>query len=233
MTRRSVAGAASVDSPPLDFGRGRSHFRLDRGVRCLISSGGLRMVPYHPRTLPCESECSALPESCSLHQSRRAGRLNFCPPMCRASTRRRLQSVAAASAAGLSTARQRTPSPGHGCNWSAATPGHRSPRTRLAPSRLTTLPAGSYTLAVDRPGYQPSTYPARGRAIRSVTTRLILEADQVLKGISVPLYRGGVIAGRITGRAWRAARVGGGARNQSHGSWRRGERRRCRCQCDE
>jgi hypothetical protein len=59
------------------------------------------------------------------------------------------------------------------------------------------LPAGPYTLSVDKRGYLPAAYPERGRGMRSTSKPLILQDGQTLDGISVPLYRGGVITGRV------------------------------------
>lgn len=59
------------------------------------------------------------------------------------------------------------------------------------------LPAGAYTLSVDKASYQSATYPDRGRGMRSTSKPLTLQDGQTFDGISVPLYRGGVITGRI------------------------------------
>jgi hypothetical protein len=59
------------------------------------------------------------------------------------------------------------------------------------------LPAGPYSLSVDKAGYQPAAYPERGRGMRSTSKPLILQDGQTLDGISVSLYRGGVITGRV------------------------------------
>lgn len=59
------------------------------------------------------------------------------------------------------------------------------------------LPAGPYTLSVEKASYQSAAYPDRGRGMRSMSKPLILQDGQTLDGISVPLYRGGVITGRI------------------------------------
>jgi hypothetical protein len=59
------------------------------------------------------------------------------------------------------------------------------------------LPAGAYTLSVDKASYQSATYPDRGRGLRSTSKPLTLQDGQILDGISVPLYRGGVITGHI------------------------------------
>jgi protocatechuate 3,4-dioxygenase beta subunit len=59
------------------------------------------------------------------------------------------------------------------------------------------LPAGSYTLAVEKVGYLPASFPERGRGLRSVARPLILQDRQALQSIAVPLYRGGVITGRV------------------------------------
>jgi hypothetical protein len=59
------------------------------------------------------------------------------------------------------------------------------------------LPAGPYTLSVEKAGYQSAAYPPRGRGMRSTSEPLIVQDGQTLDGINVPLYRGGVITGRV------------------------------------
>lgn len=59
------------------------------------------------------------------------------------------------------------------------------------------LPGGSVSLTVERSGYLFARYPEPGRTIRSVMKSLTLTAGQVLEGVTVPLYRGGVITGRV------------------------------------
>jgi hypothetical protein len=62
---------------------------------------------------------------------------------------------------------------------------------------LAGLPAGPYKLSVEKPGYEPAVYPDGGRGMRSTAKPLFLQDGQTLDGISVPLYRGGVITGRV------------------------------------
>lgn len=61
------------------------------------------------------------------------------------------------------------------------------------------LPAAAYIITAEKSGYLNTRYPDAGRTMRSSTTRLLTMTDgQSLEGITVPLYRGGVIAGRVT-----------------------------------
>ena len=59
------------------------------------------------------------------------------------------------------------------------------------------LPAGQYTLSVEKVGYRSAAYPLRGRGMRPTSKPLILPDGQTVDGINVPLYRGGVITGRV------------------------------------
>jgi hypothetical protein len=59
------------------------------------------------------------------------------------------------------------------------------------------LPAGPYTVIVEKSGYQSGAYPERGRGMRPTTKPLVIQEGQALDPISISLYRGGVIAGRV------------------------------------
>lgn len=59
------------------------------------------------------------------------------------------------------------------------------------------LPAGAYSLSVEKAPYQTTAHPDRGRGIRSTSKPLTLVEGQTLDSISIPLYRGGVITGRV------------------------------------
>jgi hypothetical protein len=63
--------------------------------------------------------------------------------------------------------------------------------------QLKELPAGSVFFTVERSGYLFTRYPEPGRTLRSVMKSLTVSAGQVLDGVTVPLYRGGVITGRV------------------------------------
>jgi hypothetical protein len=64
--------------------------------------------------------------------------------------------------------------------------------------KLTEVPAGPVSLFVDRSGYMSSRYPENGKTIRASVRSVLTIADgQVLEGLNIPLYRGGVIVGRI------------------------------------
>lgn len=59
------------------------------------------------------------------------------------------------------------------------------------------LPAGPYTLNVEKTSYLPSRYPEPGRSVRTAYRPLIVRDRQVVQGFAVPLARAGAIAGRI------------------------------------
>jgi hypothetical protein len=64
--------------------------------------------------------------------------------------------------------------------------------------RLTEAPAGTFYLSVERSGYMGARVPEPGRTIRASAKPLVLIDGQTLDAGVVRLYRGGVIAGRIT-----------------------------------
>jgi hypothetical protein len=79
-------------------------------------------------------------------------------------------------------------------------PGNRPPvlTDDTGAFKLTDVPAGPVSLFVDRSGYMTSRYPEAGKTIRANVRSVVTIADgQVLEGLSIPLYRGGVIVGRI------------------------------------
>jgi hypothetical protein len=59
------------------------------------------------------------------------------------------------------------------------------------------LPAGPLILSVDKPTYLPNRYPQPGRTIRSGNRPLVLLDGQVLDNLTVPLFHGGAIMGRV------------------------------------
>jgi hypothetical protein len=59
------------------------------------------------------------------------------------------------------------------------------------------LPAGPYTLSIDKRGYQSASYPEHGRGMRSISRPLILQEGETRERITVRLFRGGVITGRV------------------------------------
>ena len=62
------------------------------------------------------------------------------------------------------------------------------------------LPAGSFSVNVERSGYIQSRYPELGRSVRANSRALTLAEGQILRDIVVPLYHGGVITGRVIDR---------------------------------
>lgn len=59
------------------------------------------------------------------------------------------------------------------------------------------LPAGPITLSVEKPTYMSGRYPESGRTFRSASRPLILRDGEVLDGVTVPIYRGSAITGRV------------------------------------
>jgi hypothetical protein len=62
---------------------------------------------------------------------------------------------------------------------------------------FTALPAGAYWVQADKTGYLPGRYPETGQTLRNSFRPVSLADGQVLDGVTVPLFRGGVIAGRV------------------------------------
>jgi len=59
------------------------------------------------------------------------------------------------------------------------------------------LPPGSYMLFVEKPTYMPSQYPEIGRSLRQRAQPLMLRAGEVIAEITVPIFHGGAISGRV------------------------------------
>jgi hypothetical protein len=87
------------------------------------------------------------------------------------------------------------------------------------------LPAGPYTLTIDKASYQSASHPERARGMRPTAKPLVLQEGQALDPISIALYRGGVITGRVLDgngeplesaqvRAFKVPRVAAGSRPQ-------------------
>jgi hypothetical protein len=60
---------------------------------------------------------------------------------------------------------------------------------------FTNVPAGPVTVMAEKPLYAPGSFPTSQRTLRS--KRLIIEDGGSIDGVTIPLYRGGVIAGRL------------------------------------
>lgn len=59
------------------------------------------------------------------------------------------------------------------------------------------LPPGRVMLSVEKSTYMPGRYPEAGRTVRAGMRALVLGAGQVLEGVTVALFHGGAIAGRV------------------------------------
>ena len=59
------------------------------------------------------------------------------------------------------------------------------------------LPPGSLNISVDKSTYLNSRYPTPGRTIRSSMRPLMLADGQALDGLTVPIFHGGAISGRV------------------------------------
>jgi hypothetical protein len=62
---------------------------------------------------------------------------------------------------------------------------------------FTGLPPGAYTLMADKATYMPGRYPESGRSLRSRGLPLLLRDRQVIEDVTVRMFHGGVIAGRV------------------------------------
>jgi len=60
-----------------------------------------------------------------------------------------------------------------------------------------TLAAGSYIVDVDRTSYLHARYPEPGKTVRTSNRRLTISDGEAAPAITLPLYRGSVIAGRV------------------------------------
>ena len=78
-------------------------------------------------------------------------------------------------------------------------PGNRPPvlTDETGAFKITDVPAGNVSLFVDRSGYMTSRFPEIGKTMRSTQRSLMIADHQVMDGVTVPMYRGGVIAGRV------------------------------------
>jgi hypothetical protein len=60
------------------------------------------------------------------------------------------------------------------------------------------LPAGGYSVSVEKPPYESTSHPAAGRTLRSrVYQPLMLRDGEARDGVTVPLFRGGVVTGHV------------------------------------
>ena len=59
------------------------------------------------------------------------------------------------------------------------------------------LPPGMYSVSADRSGYLPGRYPDPGRSLRNRSQMIQLADGQARDDITVAMFRGGVIAGRV------------------------------------
>jgi len=76
---------------------------------------------------------------------------------------------------------------------------------------FTSLPAGPYSLVVEKSTYMAGRYPEAGRTIRSNLKPLALTEGEILDNVTVMMYHGGSISGRVVdahGDPVEAARVG-------------------------
>lgn len=80
--------------------------------------------------------------------------------------------------------------------------GNRDPRTARTANTdtegvftLTRVPAGQVMLAAEKAAYLPGTYPERQRTMRAVN--VTISDGQTLDNITIPMYRGGAITGRV------------------------------------
>lgn len=64
--------------------------------------------------------------------------------------------------------------------------------------KLTDVAAGALSIIVIRPGYMTTQYPEGGKTIRAKGRSLTIAEGQVLEGVTIALYRGGAITGRVS-----------------------------------
>lgn len=67
----------------------------------------------------------------------------------------------------------------------------------LGAFEFTALPGGSYTLTVEKSTYLPGRYPELNRSMRARMQPLVLRDGQVVEDLSVSMFRGSAIAGRV------------------------------------
>ena len=79
-------------------------------------------------------------------------------------------------------------------------PGNRPPAVTddTGAFRLPETPAGTFYLSIDRSGYMTTRVPELGRTMRASVKPLVITDGQTLDAGTLRLYRGGVIAGRLT-----------------------------------
>jgi len=59
------------------------------------------------------------------------------------------------------------------------------------------LPPGAINISVDKSTYLSNRYPTTGRTVRSSMRPLLLADGQALEGVSIPIFHGGSISGRV------------------------------------
>ena len=87
---------------------------------------------------------------------------------------------------------------------------------------LTQISAGPFSVMVNKSTYLAGRYPEVGRSMRARGQPLVIAEGQVLDGVTIPLYHGGAIAGRVLDMYGdpiefaqvRVVRIRGGARPQ-------------------
>ena len=92
---------------------------------------------------------------------------------------------------------------------------------------FTALPAGNYSLQVEKSSYLPGRYPEMGRSIRARGQPLVLSDGQVVENFTISLFHGAAIAGRVFDAYGdpvdqaqvRALRISRGGRPTSVGQW--------------
>ena len=87
---------------------------------------------------------------------------------------------------------------------------------------LTQISAGPFSVMVNKSTYLAGRYPEIGRSMRARGQPLVIAEGQVIDGVTIPLYHGGAIAGRVLDMYGdpiefaqvRVVRIRGGARPQ-------------------
>ena len=67
----------------------------------------------------------------------------------------------------------------------------------LGAFEFTALPAGSYSVMVEKSTYLPGRYPELNRSMRARMQPLVLRDGQSVEDVSVPIFHGSAIAGRV------------------------------------
>ena len=65
---------------------------------------------------------------------------------------------------------------------------------------VTNLPAGGYTIFVEKPTYLLGRFPVRSKSLRQMQREITLGDGQVIKDLTLSIYRGGAITGRVLNR---------------------------------